>query len=81
VQRIDPYLSERMKQYERMNQYLSGCRMLQPCYIFNKFHHILVMTAPVARLLHCVVESVACPMRIRAVGDSRSCGRHCWHGA
>jgi hypothetical protein len=49
---------------QRISQYLSGCRMLQSCYIFGEFHHILVRTAPLARVLHCVVESVACPIRI-----------------
>src|SRR6266536_3758078 len=59
---------------KRMNQYLSGCRMLQSRYIFGEFHHILVRTAPLARLLHCVVESVACPICIGAVADSRLMG-------
>jgi hypothetical protein len=31
---------------------------------FEAFHRILVRTAPLARQLHCVVESVACPICI-----------------
>jgi hypothetical protein len=36
--------------------------MLRAGYISRKFHHILAMSTPLARQLHCVIKSVACPM-------------------
>ena len=48
--------------------------MLQSSYIFTEFHHILVRTGPLARVLHCMVESVACPIGVGAGADSRSMG-------
>jgi hypothetical protein len=36
--------------------------MLRAGYISRKFHHFLTLATPLARQLHCVIESVACPM-------------------
>ena len=48
--------------------------MLQSGYMLREFHHIFAAASRLARLLHCASESVACPMCISAVGDSRSRG-------
>jgi hypothetical protein len=42
------------------NQYFSGCRMLHSGYRFGGFQHILELPSRLARLLHCVMESLAC---------------------
>ena len=54
------------------NQYLSGGRMLQSGYMLGGFPHIFVVPSRLARLLHCVGDSVACQISTSAVGDSRS---------
>src|SRR5258708_12938753 len=46
--------------------------MLRPGYSLPKSYHISAMMAPLAQLLHCVEESVACPMGPLASGDSRT---------
>jgi hypothetical protein len=47
-------------------------RMLTPGYSLRKSYHIWAMMAPLAQALHCVGESVACPMGPRASDDSRT---------
>ena len=42
------------------NQYLSGGRMLQSGYMSGGFPHIFAVLSRLARLLHCVGDSVAC---------------------
>ena len=54
------------------NQYLSGGRMLQSGYMSGGFPQIFAVPSRLARLLHCVSESVACQISKSAVGDSRS---------
>ena len=54
------------------NQYFSGCRMLQSGYILGQFQNIFAVSSRLARVLHCVSESVACQISTSAVGDSRS---------
>jgi len=46
--------------------------MLRPGYSLQKSYRIPAMVAALAQLLHCVGESVACPMGPRASGDSRT---------
>lgn len=36
--------------------------MLQSGYIVGQFNHNFAVSTPLARLLHCLCESVACPM-------------------
>jgi hypothetical protein len=57
------------------NQYFSGGRMLQSGDRLGQFHNIFAAPARLARLLHCVSESVACQISASAVGDSRSSTR------
>ena len=45
--------------------------MLQSGYILGQFHNIFAVPSRLARLLHCVSESVACQISTSAVGDSR----------
>ena len=54
------------------NQYLSGGGMLQSGYMSGGFPHIFAVPSRLARLLHCVGDSVACQISTSAVGDSRS---------
>src|ERR1700736_5280221 len=53
-------------------------RMLRSGYSLQKSYPISAMTAPLAQLLHCVVESVACPMGLRANADSRTGAERVW---
>src|SRR6476660_203963 len=46
--------------------------MLRPGYSLRESYHISAKMAPLAQLLHCVEESVACPMGPRASGDWRT---------
>jgi hypothetical protein len=46
-------------------------RMLRTGYIPQKSYHFSAMTDPLAQLLHCVMETVACPMDPCADADSR----------
>src|SRR5437660_11511107 len=45
--------------------------MLRDGYMLQKSYHILATLDPLAQLLHCVVEAVACPIGPSADADSR----------
>ena len=45
--------------------------MLQSGYMSGGFPHIFAVPSRLARLLHCVGDSVACQISTSAVGDSR----------
>jgi len=49
--------------------------MLQSGYMSGGFPHIFAVPSRLARLLHCVGDSVACQISTSAVGDSRQVRR------
>src|ERR1700686_5937069 len=79
-----PALSFRSSAATNGGRHISSCslsaseelRMLRLFYIPQESCRFSTVAAPLAQLLHCMVESVACPMDLCADADSLRCGPH-----
>ena len=64
--------SDSLKNPLQRAQYLPGEKCCSTATTRAKWHRIFTRRRPLARLLHCIVKSLACPINLCADGDSRT---------
>jgi hypothetical protein len=64
--------SDSLKNPLQRAQYFPGKKCCSTATTRVKWHRIFTRRRPLARLLHCIVKSLACPINLCADGDSRT---------